>query len=167
MVGLMNLKRPMTRQEWFAFLTSVHGRISRRTYNFFFLFLFLLFIALNLMDVAIYGIDAVMRDNKVSFLNLFVQFLAMWPCIVIVGRRLHDLGYSSWWQLFWGLLLMGLGALALLVFYKLQMPIMLMITMVMMVVFSLGFWIALSCVKGQTGDNRFGPDPLMKKEVVS
>lgn len=163
----MDFKRPMTAREWFTFLTTVHGRIPRRTYNFFFLFLFLLFVALNLMDVAIYGVNAVLIDNKVSFINLFVQLLSIWPCVVIIGRRLHDLGYSSWWQFFFGLLLMGISALALLVFYKLQMPIMLMITMIMLIVFSFGFWIALSCVKGQTGDNRFGPDPLMKKEVVS
>jgi len=59
------------------------------------------------------------------------------PAVAVSVRRLHDLGYSGWWYL--GVLVVGqvpyLGALVNLVF------------------------LVVTCLNGNIGSNRFGPDP--------
>jgi len=52
------------------------------------------------------------------------------PSLAVAIRRLHDLDRTGWWFL---IALTGIGGIVLLVWY---------------------------CMKGTTGQNRFGPDPL-------
>ena len=62
---------------------------------------------------------------------LGLQILFALPCLLLIIRRLHDIGGSGWW---WRLIFIPF------------------------VNFIMGIY--LMCKKGETGPNRFGPDPL-------
>ena len=62
---------------------------------------------------------------------LGLQILFALPCLLLVIRRLHDIGRSGWWWL---------------------------LVFIPFVNFIMGIY--LMCKKGETGPNRFGPDPL-------
>lgn len=62
---------------------------------------------------------------------LGLQILFALPCLLLVIRRLHDIGRSGWWWL---------------------------LIFIPFVNFIMGIY--LMCKKGETGPNRFGPDPL-------
>jgi uncharacterized membrane protein YhaH (DUF805 family) len=61
---------------------------------------------------------------------LVVSLALMLPGIAVSARRLHDLDRTAWWLL---IALTGIGVILLLI------------------------W---DCMKGTTGSNRFGVDPL-------
>lgn len=65
-----------------------------------------------------------------DFVGLVVSLALLLPSIAVAIRRLHDLDRTGWWFL---LVFTGIGAIVLLV------------------------W---DCMKGTTGPNRFGTDPL-------
>jgi uncharacterized membrane protein YhaH (DUF805 family) len=65
-----------------------------------------------------------------GFVGLVVSLAFLLPSIAVAIRRLHDLDRTCWWLL---LAFTGIGAIVLLV------------------------W---DCMKGTTGSNRFGADPL-------
>jgi uncharacterized membrane protein YhaH (DUF805 family) len=65
-----------------------------------------------------------------GFVGLVVSLALLLPSIAVAIRRLHDLDRTGWWLL---LAFTGIGAIVLLV------------------------W---DCMKGTTGSNRFGADPL-------
>ena len=65
-----------------------------------------------------------------GFVGLVVSLALLLPSIAVAIRRLHDLDRTGWWFL---LVFTGIGAIVLLV------------------------W---DCMKGTTGPNRFGTDPL-------
>jgi uncharacterized membrane protein YhaH (DUF805 family) len=65
-----------------------------------------------------------------GFVGMVVSLALLLPSIAVAIRRLHDLDRTGWWLL---LAFTGIGAIVLLV------------------------W---DCMKGTTGPNRFGTDPL-------
>jgi uncharacterized membrane protein YhaH (DUF805 family) len=65
-----------------------------------------------------------------SAISLIFSLVLIIPSIALGARRLHDIGRSGWWQLIW--LVPIIGWIVLIVFFA---------------------------TNGQTGDNRFGPDP--------
>ena len=76
-------------------------------------------------------VDMVAFANAaVSPLNSLVSLALLLPSLAVSVRRLHDLDRTGWWLL---LVLTVIGAILLLI------------------------W---NCMKGATGPNRFGPDPL-------
>ena len=76
-------------------------------------------------------IDMVAFANAaVSPLNILVSLALFLPGLAVSVRRLHDLDRTGWWLL---LVFTVIGVILLLV------------------------W---DCMKGTTGPNRFGPDPL-------
>lgn len=102
------------------------GRLHRRGYWWFFAMLMLS----SALVGAIFGIAGPQIANLAGALFTLVHLL---PGLAAATRRLHDAGFSGWWQLLW--LVPVVGALALLV--MLAWP-------------------------GQSGSNRFGP-PLTDK----
>ena len=64
---------------------------------------------------------------------LGLQILFALPCLLLVIRRLHDIGRSGWWWL---------------------------LVFIPFVNFIMGIY--LMSQKGETGPNRFGPDPLQQ-----
>ncbi len=65
-----------------------------------------------------------------GLIGALVSLALLLPSIAVAVRRLHDLDRSGWWFL---LVLTGIGSILLIVWY---------------------------CMKGTTGPNSYGPDPL-------
>ena len=133
---------------YFAF----RGRVNRLRYWLTSLALYgLLFVALALGAVPVVGI-LLIGLALVTF---------MWAALAVSARRMHDRGKSAWWLVAMYLpvvLLSGLGLLAELgggatedaasVLNLLSLP------------FSIWALVELGILKGTSGPNRFGPDPL-------
>ena len=76
-------------------------------------------------------------ENELGSFSLFIFFLTSIPGASVSIRRLHDINKSGWWLL---LVFTGIGNFVLL------------------------YWFAL---KGNYGDNLYGPDYFFKKENSS
>ncbi len=73
---------------------------------------------------------AIFRDTDIALFSPLISLALLLPDVAVGIRRMHDLDRSGWWLLIY---FTGIGAIVLLV------------------------W---DCMKGTTGPNRFGPDPL-------
>lgn len=71
-----------------------NGRASRAEYWYFFLFNFIIIIALNIIDAFI-GIT----KNGIGILTGIYYLVVLIPYIAVSIRRLHDTNHSGWWLL--------------------------------------------------------------------
>lgn len=117
-----------------------------------------------LTSLAIYGLLMVsimigFMIPVVGMILVAVGFVAAaWAGLATAARRMHDRNKSAWWLLAMYLpmlLLSGLGEVASMsdpdagvAFSALSLP------------FSIWILVELGCLKGTTGPNRFGEDPL-------
>ena len=83
-----------------------------------------------LADIAARVLDVIIFSGLFTPLSLITSLALLLPGIAVAVRRLHDLDRTGWWLL---IAFTGIGIILLLV------------------------W---DCMKGTTGNNRFGPDPL-------
>jgi len=120
------------------------GRASRSEYWYSFLFLFLVGLVWAGLIFSLGAFDF-SSPRGMSGLATFVMiagglfYLAVFiPTLAVSVRRLHDRNMSGWWYL-------GLMVLSAVPYIG--------------IVVSIG-WLVLFCLKGTSGDNRFGPDPL-------
>lgn len=111
---------------------SFSGRARRAEYWWFQLFFVLLFTALTIVDVMLFGFDPAGGDPTDNLLAGLAALALFIPAFAVAVRRLHDRDKSGWWLL-WGILPV-IGGLILLYQYV---------------------------QRGTAGDNRFGPDPLV------
>jgi uncharacterized membrane protein YhaH (DUF805 family) len=79
-----------------------------------------------------------------------------WPSWALILKRLHDLGHG--WKAL--LLFVGLDVLSVIVNLLGYKEIDTQVTL-----FSLGLAVMLGAIKGTTGSNRYGPDPLAGEAV--
>lgn len=154
-----------------SFLFSPHGRLSRKQ-------IWQLYAVFAVIAVAVNGWVSLStsRENVVALLNqdpdnplalaLTVQSLILYPMIAVaivpIIKRYHDRGMSGWWVLWAPLIafapfivtaLLGidLGALG-------SVPN--GIAAAWYFATLIAFFVILSVLRGQRGENRFGPDPL-------
>jgi uncharacterized membrane protein YhaH (DUF805 family) len=116
--------------DWKWLLLSIDGRIPRSTY-------WLKFI----LPVFVLGIVANLLDNVLGtggptgyggLISGLFGLAMLWPYIATGVKRLHDRNQSGWWML-----------------------------ILLIPVVGFFFWlINMGILKGTTGPNRFGPDPL-------
>jgi len=157
----------VTSAKW---LFTFHGRLGRAAWWLAFLVQLIIVLAAGLVaglvttggqpDAAPAGETA----NIPAILIMIAAFVvATWISLATSAKRLHDLGVSGWWiiPLYIGSTLGsaisnaapqggGLGALLL---------------TVLGLALTFGPIIYLGAVPGQSGDNRFGPDPRAAREV--
>ena len=86
------------------------GRTTRTGYWMFYLFLFLINIGLSIIEGLLF--------NGMAFLSTIFILGTLIPHIAITARRLHDAGFSGWFQLL--VLIPILGWIALIVMLCLQ-----------------------------------------------
>ena len=104
------------------------------------------------------------KGAEFLFSNLW-NLLFLIPTFAFTCRRLHDLNYSGWWQiLVYALPIIFIIAIAIKFGFSIAVsPLMMTASFLLVsmasIVFFLGFFLVLSCVRGTTGANRFGPDP--------
>jgi uncharacterized membrane protein YhaH (DUF805 family) len=121
-----------------SLLFSFQGRINRAK---FWLVHVLMWIVLAIVFAAIFGSAAMAEDPQVALQSvgvvggivfLVVYVLAIWIGLAIAAKRWHDRNKSAWWILIAFVPVIG------------------------------GLWYLIECgfLRGTTGPNKFGPDPL-------
>ena len=129
-----------------AMLFSFRGRMNRQPY-------WLIGLAMTVMIVLISG-GAILTDNIVAFGGLTVMLLVLWVPFTWIGlatgvKRLHDRNKSAWW---------------LLVFYALPGLLSYAEATIASLVISVWALVELGFLRGTSGPNDYGPDPLAPPE---
>jgi uncharacterized membrane protein YhaH (DUF805 family) len=140
--------------DWGKYLTSLHGRIGRKSFWMFVALSFALAAAAMVLDGVVLGKPDGGPLAKVA--NLAVTY----PWFCIIAKRLHDLGLSGWWQV--------LGYAILVVAVVLMMLRTGDETMSNLLAFLLALvpLIVLGAIKGQAGPNRFGEPNSGDREIA-
>ena len=116
---------PKRKETWQEKYLTADGRLNRKPYILRSLFLGVISFVVSFVIVLLAG------TASTEGVRIVLQLLFAVPGVMLVIRRLHDLGHSGWWCL------LGLIPLVNLI---------------------LGIYLLF--FKGNTGPNRFGPDPL-------
>ncbi len=116
---------PKREETWQEKYLTADGRLNRKPYILRSLFLGVISFVVSFVIVLLAG------TASAEGVGIVLQLLFAVPGVMLVIRRLHDLGHSGWWCL------LGLIPLVNLI---------------------LGIYLLF--FKGDTGPNRFGPDPL-------
>ncbi len=102
---------------------SAEGRMSRKDYaQYYIIPAIVLYVGALIIDNILHS------DGAVSLLMCLVL---IWPTVVTLTKRLHDVNKSGWWQ---------------------------MVMIIPIVGFI--FWVVIACTKGDTGVNKYGAEPL-------
>ena len=118
------------------FYLSPKGRLSRRDYWLLVFLPFFVIAYLNEVQADLFG-----TPN----LSTWLQVITLWPVLVVLSRRFHDLNLSGWWALLYFVPPIAIGAAE------------------RMHLIEYGTWIkvtglvALGLVPGSVGENSFGP----------
>ncbi|MBF7049835.1 DUF805 domain-containing protein [Campylobacter volucris] len=94
-----------------------------------------MFFLFNAIILLVIRILTIFAPNFFAIIEFLYSLFTFLPSIAVGARRLHDTNRSGWWQLL--LLIPLIGIIILIVFY---------------------------CFKGDSGENRFGSDPLQEVE---
>jgi uncharacterized membrane protein YhaH (DUF805 family) len=141
--------------DWKTLLFAMSGRINRGKYWLGILFTILGLIALGIIAVILYMVGGDSLGMILAgIVGLAALAFSIFTTLGLMSKRLHDREKSAWWILVFGLLpsvlsvagqaLGGIGAVLALVS------------------FAISVWglVELGCLKGTTGPNQYGPDPL-------
>jgi len=142
--------------DWKKLLFSFEGRINRAKFWLVFLITLLLGIAVAIIGVVLtIALGPQIGGGILMLLNIASGVYSIWTGLASGVKRLHDREKSGWWLLAWyvvPVVLVGAG-----------MVIGEIATAVGgIAAFALWVWmfVELGCLKGTTGPNQYGPDPL-------
>jgi uncharacterized membrane protein YhaH (DUF805 family) len=128
-------------------------------------------IVATILDFASFPADPATGEPPPVFQGI-VSLALFWPGIAVTAKRLHDLGWSGWWQI---LIYVGIIALAVAAYFYLDAgekgsapaspldPIAIAAVSVLSIglgLFALYLSILTLFVRGQPGPNKYGEDPL-------
>jgi uncharacterized membrane protein YhaH (DUF805 family) len=128
-------------------------------------------IVATILDFASFPADPATGEPPPVFQGI-VSLALLWPGIAVTAKRLHDLGWSGWWQI---LIYVGIMALAVAAYFYLNAgntgsapaspldPIVMAAVSVLSIglgLFALYLSILTLFVRGQPGPNKYGEDPL-------
>ncbi len=145
-------------------LFSARGRMGRFQFLITpFIFFAFFLTPLLVLSLTIIAISAV-GGQTLSYI-LAIPIFAFLPIAIVFRyvltvRRLHDLNFSGYWVI---LIMASEGILEAISETKIQLPIILELCIGG---FSLFSQLALYAIKGTNGPNRFGDDPVEKKELA-
>ncbi len=131
------MRQPRGSLFWFLF--SFRGRISRIEFWVFHLAAivlgFVLLVVLGLTYRPMFydsGAAAATLEILIGYAMIGLSGLTTWAALAVAAKRFHDRGRSGWWSLIGFVPVIG----------------------------TLWILVECGCLRGTTGDNRFGPDPL-------
>ena len=154
------------------------GRATRAEYWWWVLFSFLASIGFATIDGFIASLIG--WQGSGPFQALF-GLATLLPGLAVTARRLHDIGKSGWWQLAWWSPLLAwittavLWAIAVALFLANEgeltwealvfLPAIIATIAALLVTLAVIIWLIVWMVRqGETGPNRFGPDPRAVEE---
>jgi len=142
--------------DWKTLLFTASGRINRGKYWLVVLITFLLYIAAGIVSAIFYVILGATAGAVVGALAVVAAVIVgVWAGIATAIKRLHDREKSGWYLLLFYLapaILNGVGgAMGSIVG-----------TVLSVAGFAISIWgfVEMGCLKGTTGPNMYGPDPL-------
>jgi uncharacterized membrane protein YhaH (DUF805 family) len=142
--------------DWKTLLFSFEGRINRGKYWLAVLILTLVYIAFGIVFGIFYAVAGETVGAIIGAIaGLVALVVGIWGSLATAIKRLHDREKSGWWLLvFWLVpaILNGIGSVAGgIVGGALAIAS-----------FGISVWgfVEIACLKGTTGPNMYGPDPL-------
>jgi uncharacterized membrane protein YhaH (DUF805 family) len=152
--------------DWKTLLFSFGGRINRAKY---WLTMLIYAVVWVIYLVIVVILTSVSRDalggatgRSIVLIGLIgsmviLGFFGLWSSLAVAIKRLHDRNKSGWWLLLFWLVPNLLGSVPMsaagTVFGTL------VVALASFVIFIWGF-VEIGCLKGTTGPNDYGPDPL-------
>lgn len=156
----------MAVNEILQFYTSFKGRATRYDFNIRYALVFLVgSIIAALVDYQMAGGDIYAATER-DFFSTFWNLLMIVPTFAVICRRLHDLNYSGWWQIFAHFFFATCIAMLAVTFGVAFVinPFIAgaggLFAFGAVCIMYLVFWIALSVMRGTKGPNKYGIDPL-------
>lgn len=153
-----------------TFYFSFKGRVTRYDFNIrYALVAFAGMIVAGLLDFFVIN-GGVLSSTMMEPFSNFWNFLIIVPTFAVICKRLHDMGYSGWWQLLVHGTCVGTIAIVIMIFGMafFMNPLIAgasgLLALGALGIFYMVFFLALSLKRGTKGPNRFGADPL---EVVN
>lgn len=143
--------------DWKALLFSFRGRINRGKYWLVVLINLIVGMGGSVLSAVFDGtpIDGAGGPGLVSSVILVaMSIFSLWTSLAAAVKRLHDREKSGWWMLLFGALPLILSAIAVAV-----LGVALVLLLVAFAIYIWGF-VEIGCLKGTTGPNKYGPDPL-------
>ena len=162
------------------FLFSPFGRVSRQTYwlNWIVPY-FVASIVVALLDTALWP-ESPITHRPPPYLRMIFSLVVIWPSLAVATKRLHDRGMTGWWNLvhlvgffviatvsYWYYTTVASGVEPTAAFEALSQPIKIgsiLVTAAYLVI-SLYLLVNILFLRGQTGDNRYGHDPLAENQA--
>lgn len=142
--------------DWKTILFAMSGRINRGKYWLGVLILFLIYLAAGIVFGVLYAVAGGTVGGILGGIVLLAAFIVgIWGGIGIGIKRLHDREKSGWWLLLFYVVpgvISGVGqAIGGVVGGAISLAS-----------FAITIWaiVELGCLKGTTGPNQYGPDPL-------
>jgi uncharacterized membrane protein YhaH (DUF805 family) len=112
------------------FLFSFRGRISRYQY---WVQFFIPYVVLYVVAIAIDLLTGMYNaQSGVGLFSTIFSLSAIWPSLAILVKRCHDRDRSGWFLLISLIPIVG----------------------------AIWLFVAIGCLRGSVGENRFGPDPV-------
>lgn len=165
----------------YANMFNFSGRARRAEYWWFFLFVFLMNIALSggfavwmltqAPSLLAQGGEAALEALVLQYESLvlvasavslaLMVFAVFIPQLAVTVRRLHDTGRSGWWMFKPFLVCLVAIAGVMVATVALGPAAMGLLTMASFIPIACNIWyIVVMCLPGEHGENRFGPDPI-------
>jgi uncharacterized membrane protein YhaH (DUF805 family) len=152
------LNSEQNEMHWRSFLLSFTGRVNRQKWWLFFVVPSALVLAATVGLLLLAYSHLPITDNEMIALFLVPYAIIMYVGAAVGAKRLHDRNKSGWWQLL-------LVALPIALNVADQLPGLAEFKFVYvfgLVSLAISIWwlIELGCLRGTSGPNRYGPDPL-------
>jgi uncharacterized membrane protein YhaH (DUF805 family) len=151
--------------DWRTLFFTFRGRINRAKYWLAILIFAIVWIVCAIAATTLVGgITAATRDASghvgvIVVAAFFIPFVVgLWSSLAIATKRLHDRNRSGWWLLLFWLapsVLNGIGQIVA----SNKVAVIGLIALFSAAIAIWGF-VEIACLKGTTGPNDYGPDPL-------
>jgi len=149
---------------WAEVFFSFSGRITRTQFLIGLIVMFV--VAYGFAGAILFAINAIFAagadESKTAMQQLIVLFenrlfiilsiTSWWPAWALTLKRLHDIGQG--WTLLLVFIAIDFGAMALEIFERNDAA-------TKLTLFNFGLYLMLAALKGTSGPNEYGPDPLL------
>lgn len=158
--------------EWFFYIfrntLRFEGRARRREFGWFILIAVLIYLVGDLLNYIALSQDMDIIASIIDATYMVIGFVLWLMFISVTSRRLHDFGWSGWWQL------LPVGCVILLQtvnllgkFLNIDLGIVTEFGGMLLILIYVVFIVLLIWVDGDRFTNKYGPDPKSYIQLTS